>query len=145
MGALTPRERDVLQRAGFIKREIDDFNSAVDIKGNPQNLNFAAPNFQAMIKNRIRRVRSLRAAGWSDRRIDYLIASYYSEKHRSHRTSFDMLQIEASVGVGARQETDNSLARRLLKLSRVRATLGMSYSNAIKSTVVPMNIPKRPD
>ena len=145
MGALTPKERDVLRRAGFIKREIDDFDGAVDINGNPQDLNFTAPNFQAMIKNRLRRVRSLQAAGWNDRRIAYLIASYYSEKHRSHRTSFDLLQIEASVGVGARQETDNSLARRLLKLSRVRATLGMSYSQGIKPTVIPKNIPVRPD
>jgi hypothetical protein len=145
MGALTPKEQDVLRRAGFIPREIRDFNSAVDINGNPQDLNFTAPNFQAMIKNRIRRVQSLKAQGWNDRRIAYLINSYYNEKHRSKRTAFDMLQVEASVGVGARQETDNSLARRLLKLSRVRATLGMSYSQGIKPTVIPKNIPKRPD
>lgn len=145
MGALTPNERAILRQAGFISREISDFNDAVDIKGDPQKLNFRASNFQDMIKNRIRRVRSLKNAGWSDQQIHNLIASYYSEKHRSHRTSFDLLQVEASVGVGSKKETDNSLARRLLKLSRVRATFGASYSRGIKPTVIPRNIPRRPD
>jgi len=145
MGALTAGERDILRRAGFIPREIKDFNNAVDINGDPQRLNFKASNFQDMIKNRIRRVVSLKKAGWSDHRIAYLIGSYYSEKHRSKRTAFDMLQVEQSISVGQKKETDNSLARRLLKLSRIRATLGMSYSRGIKPTVIPRNIPKRPD
>jgi hypothetical protein len=145
MGALTPNEREILRQAGFIPREIKEFNDAVDVNGNPQDLNFKASNFQDMIRNRRRRVASLRNAGWSDRKIAYLIGSYYSEKHRSKRTAFDLLQIEASVGVGQKKETDNSIARRLLKLSRVRATFGMSYSSGIKPIQIPRNIPKRPN
>ncbi len=145
MGALTPKEREILRQAGFIPREIKEFNEAIDVNGNPQDLNFSASNFQDMIRNRIRRVRSLKKAGWSDRQIAYLIGSYYSEKHRSHRTSFDFLQVEQSPVAGQKKETDNSLARRLLKLARIRATLGMSYSKGIKPTVIPRNIPRRPN
>jgi hypothetical protein len=145
MGALTPKERDTLRRAGFIPREIKDFNNATAIDGSAQDLNFAAPNFQAMIRNRIRRVASLKKAGWSDQRIANLIGSYYSEKHRSKRTAYDFLQIEESPSARQRPETDNSLARRLLKMSRIRATMGMSYSQGIKPTQIPRNIPKRPD
>jgi hypothetical protein len=145
MGALTPKEKDILRRSGFIPREIEDFDKAVAIDGTQQDLNFNASNFQDMIRNRIRRVKSLKEAGWNDRRIAYLIGSYYSEKHRSKRSAFDMLQIEQSVGIRGKRETDNSLARRLLKLARVRASLGGSYSRGIKPTVMPRNIPHRPD
>lgn len=145
MGALTPKERDTLRRAGFIPREIKDFNNATAIDGTPQDLNFQAANFQAMIRNRIRRVASLKKAGWSDQKIANLIGSYYSEKHRSKRSSFDLLQVEASPSSKQRPETDNSIARRLLKLSRVRATFGMSYSKGVQPTQIPRNIPKRPE
>ncbi len=145
MGALTPKEKLILRQSGFIPREIEDFDKAVAIDGTQQNLNFSASNFQDMIRNRIRRVKSLREAGWNDRRIAYLIGSYYSEKHRSKRTSYDFLQIEASTGIRGKRETDNSIARRLLKLSRIRATMGVSYSKGIKPTVIPRNIPRRPD
>jgi len=145
MGALTPQEQAVLRRAGFLPREIKEFNNATAVDGTPQDLNFQASNFQDMIKNRIRRVATLKKAGWSDQRIANLIGSYYSEKHRSKRSSFDFLQIEASVSAHQRPETDNSLARRLLKMSRIRASMGMSYSQGIKPTQIPKNIPRRPD
>ena len=79
--------------------------------------------------------------------VGLLIASYYSEKHRSARSSFDMLQIEASPSSRMRSETDNSIARRLLKLARVQSVLGVNYTRALpnQSQTQPRNIPRRPE
>jgi hypothetical protein len=147
MGALTPKEKDTLRRAGFLPREIKDFDTAKAIDGTTQDLNFAAENFQAMIRNRINLIKRLRAKDWTPQRIANLIGSYYSEKHRSKRSSFDLLQVETSIAAKGKSETDNSVARRLLKLSRVQATFGANYTKSLpnKSQVMPRNVPRRPE
>jgi hypothetical protein len=145
MGALREEEKAILHKAYFLKKEIADFDNARSIDGTLQDLNFTADNFQMMIRNRINLVERLKVRGWSRQKVGALIASYYSEKHRSKRAAWDFLQVEASPSSKQRNETDNSIARRLLKLSRIQATLGASYTRGVSPTTRPLNIPRRPD
>jgi len=147
MGALTEKEKETLRLSFFLKKEIEDFDNARAIDGTIQNLNFQADNFQMMIHNRVNLVKRLRDKGWGREKVRALIASYYSEKHRSKRSAFDMLQIEQSPSARQKNETDNSIARRLLKLARVQASLGANYTRALpnQSQQQPRNIPARPE
>jgi hypothetical protein len=147
MGALSAAEKDILHRSFFLKREIEDFDNARAIDGTPQRLNVQAENFQMMIRNRIRRVKQWKAAGRSRDWVIAQISSYYSEKHRSKRSAYDLLQIENSPGARQRPETDNSIARRLLKLARVQSSFGANYTQSLPdySQQQPRNIPRRPE
>ena len=147
MGALKDNEKEILHKAYFLKREIEDFDNARSIDGTLQDLNFSADNFQMMIRNRMNLINRLKERGWGRERVAALIASYYSEKHRSKRSSFDMLQIEQSPSARQKNETDNSIARRLLKLARVQSVLGANYTRALpqQSQSQPKNIPRRPE
>jgi hypothetical protein len=126
-GALTLAEQDTLERSYFLPQEIETFNKAISIDGVQQDLNFKAANFQRMITNRIAWVERLKKMGWSKEAVATRIKMYYDNK-RSIRSSFDLLQSEASPSARQRGETDNSLARRLLKLTRIRANFGYSYT-----------------
>jgi hypothetical protein len=145
MGALKPDEIEKLRRAYFLPKEIADFDGARAIDGTPQDLNFDADNFQMMMRNRVNLVERLKDRGWGRERVTALISSYYAEKHRSARSAFDMLQIEQSPSARQRNESDNSIARRLLKLARIQATLGAGYTKSLPSQMQPRNIPKRPE
>jgi hypothetical protein len=126
-GALTIAEQEILERSYFLPFEIETFNKAISINGVQQDLNFKSPNFQNMITNRIKWVETLKKMGWSKESVAARIKMYYDNK-RSVRSSFDLLQAEASPSARQRGETDNSLARRLLKLTRIRANFGYSYT-----------------
>jgi hypothetical protein len=142
-GALTVREQEIMARGYWLEFEIEQFNKATTVDGSLQNLNFNAPNFQMMLRNRIAWVEKLRKMGWTREGVAARIMMYYENK-RSIRSPFDQLQIEQSPSARERGETDNSIARRLLKLSRVRATFGASYSKGVQTVTVPRNIPKPP-
>ncbi len=143
-GALTIAEQDILERSYFLPYEIETFNKAISIDGVQQDLNFKAANFQRMIANRIIWVERLKKMGWNKEAVAARINMYYENK-RSIRSAFDLLQSEASPSARQRGETDNAIARRLLKLTRVRANFGMAYTQ-MESHTIPQgkNIPRPP-
>jgi hypothetical protein len=140
MGALTEHERRVMHNAGFIKEEIDIFNNAVDVNGNPQDLNFRAENFQSMIRSRIRWIALLKSKGWDRFQINFRIKLLYAG-HRSKRTSFMLLQIENSPAQHSHRITDNAEFRRRLVRTRVTKTLGEAYGKPFKTTPLPRHVP----
>jgi hypothetical protein len=144
MGALTDSQKEKLRLAYFTPSEIAEFDEARSVDGSLQRLNVSADNFQTMVRNRVRFVERLKDLGWSRGKVAALITSYYVNK-RSKRSVFDMLQVEASPSARQKGESDNSIARRLLKLSRVRASFGTGYSRGVDNTIVPRNIPQVPD
>jgi hypothetical protein len=143
-GALTIAEQEILERSYFLPFEIETFNKAISINGVQQDLNFKSPNFQNMIANRIKWVETLKKMGWSREAVAARIKMYYDNK-RSIRSSFDLLQSEASPSARQRGETDNAIARRLLKLTRVRANFGQNYTQMESHTVPQRNIPRPPN
>jgi hypothetical protein len=143
-GALTITEQEILEQSYFLPFEIETFNKAISIDGVQQDLNFKAPNFQRMISNRIAWVERLKKMGWSKEAVAARIKMYYDNK-RSVRSAFDLLQSEASPSARQRGETDNAIARRLLKLTRVRANFGQNYTQMESHTVPQRNIPRPPN
>ena len=144
-GALTVAEQKELKAHYFLRYEIDQFNTAISINGVQQTLNAKAANFQAMMKNRLAWAMQLKKMHWSDEAIAARILQYYTNK-RSVRSSFDALQIEQSPSSRMKGETDNAIARRLLKLARIRSVFGLAYSHGLEPRVMPQvkNIPYPP-
>ena len=140
MGALAEHERRVMRNAGFLDFEVKTFDEAVDVNGNPQDLNFRADNFQAMIRSRIRWIALLKAKGWDRFQINYRIKLLYIG-HRSKRTSFMLLQIENSPAQHSHKITDNAEFRRRLVRTRVTKTLGEAYGKPFKTTPLPRHVP----
>lgn len=144
MGALTEHERHVMKQAGFLDFEIKSFNNAVDVNGNPQDLNFAAENFQSMIKSRIRWIALLKSKGWDKFQIEFRIKMLY-RGHRTERDSFILLQAEASPSQKNSKITDNAEFRRRLARNRVTRTMGHAYGKDFKPTTLPKHLPKPPE
>lgn len=144
-GALTLAEQKDLKDHYFLDYEIDQFNTAISINGVQQTLNTKSANFQAMMKNRLAWATQLKRMRWSDEAIAARIMMYYTNK-RSVRSSFDALQIEQSPSARMKGETDNAIARRLLKLARIRSVFGIAYSHGLEPRVMPQtkNIPRPP-
>jgi hypothetical protein len=143
-GALTVNEQQILARSYFLPSEIEEFNKATTVDGALQDLNFNAENFQSMIKNRVKRVELLKSMGWRRQRVQILIHSYYTGK-RSKRSVFDMLQVESSPSARQRGESDFQIARRLMKQTRVMATMGRGYTKGLDPVMIPRNIPPAPN
>ncbi|MFA5306534.1 MAG: hypothetical protein WC365_03730 [Candidatus Babeliales bacterium] len=146
-GALTVAEQNILAQndnAYFLESEIETFNKSTSINGVIQDINFSAENFQNMIRNRIRWVETLKRMGWSKAAVQARIRSYYENK-RSLRSSWDMVQAESSPSARQRGETDFAIARRLMKISRVKSTFGQAYTH-MESHTIPQgkNIPRPP-
>ena len=144
MGALTEHERRVMIQAGFIKWEVDQFDAAVDEKGNPQDLNFQAENFQSMIRSRIRWRALLKSKGWDKFQVDYRIMMLY-RGHRSDRSPFLLLQAENSPSQKNTKITDTAEFRRRLSRTRITRTLGHAYGKDSRPTPLPKHLPKPPE
>jgi hypothetical protein len=143
-GALTIAEQEILERSYFLPHEIEGLNKSQTISGELQDLNFKAANFQRMISNRVRWVETLKKMGWSREMVAARINMYYENK-RSIRKIHDMLQAEMSPSAKMKGETDNAIARRLLKLTRIRANFGQNYTQMESHTIPQRNIPRPPN
>jgi len=144
MGALSDYEKSVLKQAGFIKWEIQQFDAAVDVSGNSQDLNTKSDNWQSMIRSRIRWRALLKSKGWDNFQIDYRIMMLY-RGHRSNRSPFLLLQAENSPSQKNTKITDTAEFRRRLSRTRVTRTLGHAYGKDFRPTVLPKHLPKPPE
>jgi hypothetical protein len=141
MGALSDYEKGVMRKAGFLPFEIKTFDNAKAVDGTPQDLNFKADNFQAMIRSRVRWIALLKSKGWDSFQIAFRIKLLY-EGHRSKRDAFMLLQIENSPAQNSRKITDNAEFRRRLVRTRVTKVLGEAYSKPFRTTPLPRHVPK---
>jgi len=144
MGALKDSEKAALKRAGFIPWEIKAFDQAVDVSGNPQDLNTSAENWQSMLKSRAKWVSLLRSKGWDIFQINFRIMMLY-RGHRSNRSPFILLQSEVSPSSKQKRITDNAEFRRRLSRTRVTKSLGAAYGTEFRKALLPRHVPRPPE
>ena len=141
--ALTQPQIKIMIQAGFLPTEVQAFNEAKAVDGTTQDINFNAPQFQDMLKSRRRWVDDLISLGWNKKQIIHQIQMYYYN-HRSKRSPFDFLQIEASPSAKQSRMSDTEISRKLLKRTRISRGMGRAYGRQFRPTKVPKNIPLPP-
>ena len=92
MGILTVNQKKILTNAGFIQKEIEEFDNAQTPDGKPQDNNFESGTFQSMIKSRTKWVHDLENRGWNIVQIVIQIKRFYTLK--AGRSPFDFLKTE---------------------------------------------------
>lgn len=90
MGNLTPRQKQIMMNAGFLKREIRAFDKATASDGKLQHLSYHSATFEAMVESRIRYIQRLRKAGWTHLQALKRIARHY----RRGGSPFEFLRLE---------------------------------------------------
>ena len=84
--ALTADQLEVMIGAGFLKKEVREFDSSTGT-------NFESQSFQNMIRSRRRYVNALQVNGWSNKEIRQKIQGWYRKKEK--RSPWDFLDTES--------------------------------------------------
>jgi hypothetical protein len=142
MGALTVGQKLALYKCHFIPSEVIAFDHAKTPTGKDQHFDFESPTWKTMLKNRITRVRNLRAKGMKDEQIDSMISGWYRQS--KDRTPWDLLISAGSPSARMKTESDADMARRLLANTKVRSLLGGYPVTPARGVVTPRNIPRPP-
>jgi len=123
MGNLTDEQKAEMWRCHFLPLEIEAFDTQHTADGRLIPVNWAAGNFQAMLRSRMRWVDMLRGKGWTDEQIDRAIVKLYQNRAKAIDPHW-LLQSEASPSARNNRLKDTAELRARLMRDRIAKVKG---------------------